>query len=135
MRQLVLAPAQWEEMRAHVDACLPLEACGLLAGSADVVQAVIAVPNMARSPVRFRMDPRAQWRAFERIEDSGWDLLAIYHSHPAGPDAPSETDIAEAAYQVIHLIWSRSNGAWAARGFWIDAGRVSDVKLDFIVGA
>ncbi len=134
LRRLNLHPAQMESMRLHVEACLPLEACGLLAGSDDLVHEVIPIPNQAASPTRFQMEPREQLRAFEHIEAQGLDLLGIYHSHPAGPDRPSPTDIAEAAYQAVYLIWWRTEGHWSVSAWWIEEGRASEVKLDRVVG-
>ena len=109
-------------MLDHVDQHAPLEACGLLAGKDDRVEKVIPVRNQAQSPVRFVMDPYEQLQAFEWIDSNGLDLLGIFHSHPAGPETASATDIAEAAYEVVHLIWSRTQGRWQARGFWIENG-------------
>jgi proteasome lid subunit RPN8/RPN11 len=117
-------------MQAHIEACLPEEACGLLAGVDGAVIDVIPVENQAHSPVRFRMEPAAQLRAFEHLEAQGWQLLAVFHSHPAGPAHPSPTDIAEAAYDVIHVIWSPGEGGWQARAFLIRSGLVSAVKLN-----
>lgn len=129
MNQLRVTPVQLAEMRAHVEACLPLEACGLLAGSDGVVTEVIPVTNEARSPVRFRMRPVEQLAAFERIAAEGRELLAVFHSHPAGPARPSQTDVAEAAYEAVHIIWSPGAATWEARAFWIEGGRVSAVEL------
>lgn len=129
LTQLRLKSSQLESMRTHVEACLPLEGCGLLIGKGGVVQQVILVRNEAVSPVRFRMDPREQLHAFDRMDAEGLDLLAIFHSHPAGPAMPSVTDIAEAAYRVVYIVWSREHGIWQASGFWIDQGRISEVKL------
>jgi proteasome lid subunit RPN8/RPN11 len=106
-----------------------LEACGLLAGKKDRVEKVLLVRNQAQSPVRFVMDPYEQLQAFEWIESHMLDLVGIFHSHPAGPETASATDIAEAAYEVVSVIWSRSHGAWKARGFWIHAGEVTEVSL------
>ena len=116
-------------MRAHLEACLPQEGCGLLAGSATIVQDVIPVTNAAQSPVRYRMDPREQLRAFDRIEHRGWELLGIFHSHPLGPAGPSATDVAEAAYETTYIIWTHEHDDWQAAGYWIDKGRISEVKL------
>ena len=129
LRELHLKGIQFERMRTHVEACLPLEGCGLLAGRAGIVEEVIPVTNEARSPVRFRMDPREQLRAFESMDANGLDLIGIFHSHPDGPAGPSVTDVAEAAYNTVYIIWSHHNGTWQANGFWIDQGRISDVKL------
>jgi len=75
------------------------------------------------------MDPYAQLQAFEWIESHALELIGIFHSHPAGPETASATDIAEAAYEVVHIIWSRQNGRWNARGFWIENGQVTEVTL------
>jgi proteasome lid subunit RPN8/RPN11 len=127
--QLILTRDQWRAMRRHVARRLPQEACGLLAGRGERVEITRGVPNAARSPVRFRMSPRAQLRAFQRIEDAGMELVGIYHSHPNGPDHPSPTDLAEAMYPVVYVLWYRRGGKWQARGFRIEAGKFRAVSL------
>lgn len=119
----------WVAMRRHVDRCAPLEACGLLAGREGRVELVIGVPNAAKSPERYLMEPRAQWRAFNKIEQLDLELLGIYHSHPKGPHKPSATDIKEAAYAVVQIIWFPREGIWQAGGFWIEGGQIIDVTL------
>ena len=128
-QQLLLSNQHWRAMLDHVDEQAPLEACGLLAGKNDRVEKVILVRNQAQSPARFVMDPYEQLRAFDWIESNGLDLLGIFHSHPAGPETASVTDIAEAAYEVVHLIWSRRDGRWQAHGFWIEDGNATEVSL------
>ncbi len=121
---------QLEGMHAHVQASAPLEACGLLAGRAGVVSAVIPVANQALSAVRFQMEPAEQLQALQWIDAQGLELVGIFHSHPAGPDRPSATDIAEAAYPVVNLIWSRAGAEWYVRGYWIEGSRVTEAELD-----
>lgn len=116
-------------MRVHVVRQVPLEACGLLAGKYDRVEKVILVRNQAQSPVRFVMDPYEQLKAFNWIESHDLDLLGIFHSHPMGPETVSVTDVAEAAYEVVHLIWSLSGKTWKARGFRIENGQALAVPL------
>lgn len=136
MERLSLTEQQWMRMRSHVDSCLPLEACGLLAGEAGIVREVLPIRNKDLSATGFLMDPLEQLKAFNWIETQGLELVGIYHSHPAGPEAslasnpgPSPTDIARAAYPVAHVIWSRPQGKWQARAFRIEAGRAFDVQL------
>lgn len=131
MRSLTLTIEKLQKMIAHVDAHAPLEACGLLAGRDSRVESVIEVTNQAQSPVRFVMDPIEQLHAFEWIDSQGLDLLAIFHSHPAGPETVSPTDIAESAYAVVQIILSRMDGPWRARGFWIEDGTYHEVPLEF----
>ena len=129
---LKLKPEHLQAMRRHVSAQAPLEACGLLAGKQDSVETVLRVRNADQSPVRFRMDAQEQYNAFEWIDAHGLDLVGIFHSHPSGPEIASPTDVAEAAYEVVHVIWSRTGRKWSARGFWIDKGQVTEVGLQVL---
>jgi proteasome lid subunit RPN8/RPN11 len=132
IKNLILTRNHWQAMRRHVARRAPLEACGLLGGKNDKVEMRLGVRNADRSPVRFRMEARAQWRAFRRIEDRGLELVGIYHSHPDGPAYPSPMDMAEAMYPVVQVIWWLQEGKWQARGFWIEGGRVSEAALQVI---
>jgi proteasome lid subunit RPN8/RPN11 len=119
-------------MKHHVNNEAPLEACGLLGGKNGAVEVVLPVKNAAGSRVRFQMDPKAQLRAIEQIESEGLEIVAIFHSHPKGPSVPSPTDIAEASYRVVNIIWSKVGRRWQARGFWIEAGHAAEVPLTVI---
>ena len=130
--EFVLTRSHWQAMRRHVARRAPLEACGLIGGNEDRAALTLGVPNALRSPVRFRMRPRAQLRAFQRIEAAGLKLVAIYHSHPDGPDHPSPTDVAEALYPVVSLIWFRAGGIWRARGFRIRGKGYFEVALQIV---
>jgi len=116
-------------MQRHINYMAPLEACGLLGGKHQVVELVLPVKNAAESKVRFTMEPRAQLRAMEQIEAEGLEVVAIFHSHPRGPSVPSPTDIQEAIYPVVNIIWSKAGRRWQARGFWIEAGQAVEVAL------
>lgn len=130
--RLKLFRRQWEAMRDQVAADVPLESCGLLAGAGEAVQKVIPVPNALQSASRYRFSPSEQLQAFEEIEREGMEMLAIYHSHPKGPVHPSPTDIAEAFYPVVYIIWSPLESGWQARGFWIENGLFSEVPLEIL---
>ena len=132
--RLVIAKKFREEMIAHLESQHPLEACGLLAGKNEQVEKVFLVRNQAQSPERFVMDPVEQLRAFEWIDSHGLDLLGIFHSHPTGPETVSVTDIAEAAYAVVHVIGSRASGTWRLRGFWIENGGGLEIPLFLVDG-
>jgi [CysO sulfur-carrier protein]-S-L-cysteine hydrolase len=132
MRTLSLTNEQLQQMISHVDAHLPLESCGLLAGKNSQVEKIFFVQNQAQSPVRYVMDPIQQLHAFEWIESNNMDLLGIFHSHPAGPETVSPTDIAEAAYDVVYIILARVDGEFgapAAFGFKTAVTRMSPCKL------
>lgn len=132
VRILKLKPEHWQAMRRHVSSQAPLEACGLLARKENSVENVLRVRNAEQSPVRFRMDAQEQYNAFEWIDAHGLDLVGIFHSHPSGPETASPTDIAQAAYDVVHVIWSRKQRIWNAHGFWIEKGQATEVVLQLM---
>ncbi len=132
IQALRLSPTLLKEMIDYVDQRVPLEACGLLAGHENQAELMIGVLNQAQSRVRFVMDPYEQLQAFDRIESQGLDLVAIFHSHPTGPETVSPTDIAEAAYAVVHIVLSRRATDWHARGFWIENYQAYEVILQVI---
>ncbi len=82
--------------QAHAEA--PNECCGLLLGRGDLVEEVFPGRNVRMSPTLYEMDPQDQLRAFRRMDERGWDLVGIYHSHPASEAHPSKTDRAKALY-------------------------------------
>jgi proteasome lid subunit RPN8/RPN11 len=127
---LWLPASLWEQMRADVSARAPQEACGLVGGLQRRAVQIFPVANALHSPVRFRLDPQEQVRIFLELERRGWDLLAIYHSHPAGPGHPSPTDLAETAYpETVNLIWYPEADEWRCRGFLISENRFSEIPI------
>ncbi len=125
-----IAPEQLKRMLEHVARVNPMEACGLLGGSHSRVEEVVPIKNAAESPVRFRMDPGEQIQALFGFEERGLELVAIYHSHPAGPPGPSETDLKEAAYpEAVQLIWFQTEEDWICRAYRYGDGAAVEVAL------
>jgi proteasome lid subunit RPN8/RPN11 len=129
---LVVPLTAYRIMQEHVAAAAPEEACGLLCGEGHRILDALPVENAEHSPVRFRMSPLGQVEAMLDIERRGLELLAIYHSHPLGPDVPSPTDLAEAAYPLPQFIWSCQTGRWGAKLFRL--GGSTAHEMEFIVG-
>lgn len=117
-------------MQEHVTECLPEEACGLLGGQGGRAEIVLPVENVLHSPSRFRMEPSEQIRAMTEIEQRGLELMAIYHSHPSGPEVLSATDLAELAYpEAIYLLWYPTMGGWTCRAFDVSSGSTEELPL------
>lgn len=76
----------------------PNETCGVIASRDSIAQRVYPIHNVSESPVHYEMDPQEQLTAMLEIEDNGWDLGAIYHSHTRTRAYPSSTDVRLAAY-------------------------------------
>ena len=128
---MLLRYKDYVAMRQHVAAEAPLEACGLVAGQAGESRGVFPIKNILHSPLAYRMAPAEQVRALTRMDANGETLLAIYHSHPEGAPLPSRRDVAEAAYDVIYLIWARVGATWVVRGFRL-RGHAQEVPVRLI---
>lgn len=123
----------YQQMQDDVSRKAPEEACGLVAGVGNQSIKVYVITNELHSPVRFRMHPQEQVDAILAIEQKGWEMLAIYHSHPSGPGHLSITDIKENAYPgVPYLIWFPHGGKWMCQGFLIQEQQVLDVSLYYL---
>ncbi|HIP96111.1 MAG TPA: M67 family peptidase [Anaerolineae bacterium] len=110
----------------------PNEACGLLAGVEGRVEKVYSMTNAAHSPVTYRLDPEEQYRAFMEIEEEGWELLAIYHSHSHSPAYPSATDLELAFYpDSLYLIISLADRVRPTiRAFRIVEGVIEEERVE-----
>ncbi len=126
-----LPAAMRREIEAHARAGYPEEVCGLIAGRDDTAVALFRGRNVSPTPrVAYELDVETLIKQVE-FEDAGLTLAAIYHSHPTGPETPSETDIARAFYpDSVYLICSLADPTRPVlRGFRIVAGRVWEVTL------
>jgi proteasome lid subunit RPN8/RPN11 len=131
---LTIRQEHWLEMRSDVENRFPNEACGLVGGKDRCSVKVYPIKNILTSPTRFRLDPQQQLEAMLSMEELGLEMVAIYHSHPAGPSHPSIRDIAEAAYpDAANLIWYLDGEDWCCRGFTIKAGQMKEMKLEILV--
>ena len=130
-----LAPGILDEIVGDARRCYPREGCGLIVGRAGMGLRFIAMANTLGSATAYEMDPRQLIEALRSIRESGEELAAIYHSHPAGPTAPSRVDIERAYYpDAVVLIVSLERAESPAIGaFRIVEGRVRAVELRAIV--
>jgi proteasome lid subunit RPN8/RPN11 len=126
--------AQYDALLQQAQSGYPLETCGLLAGHRNQVRRLYPVTNTRQSPIEYEMDPVEQLAAFLDMEEEGWDLIAIYHSHPHGPQTPSASDVAQAYYPetayVIVSLMDRHHPS--IRAFNIVAGHVTEIPLQIV---
>ena len=120
----------YDTLVAHARAEYPNEACALLAG-VDEVEKVFSLPNAEASPTFYVVEPKAQLQAMNEMDDRGWDLLGIFHSHTFTEAYPSRTDIELAAYpEATYLILSLADPeAPVLRGFRITDGDVTEEQV------
>ncbi len=127
---LYIKPELMSQMVAQARAGAPLETCGILGGRQGQALAAYPMANELHSPVRYRADPQELLSAFLDIESRGWEIVGIYHSHPAGPAVPSATDIAEAYYpEAVYIIISLAQQPPSVRGFKIIDGQVGQASI------
>ena len=120
-----------EEIIQHARADLPNECCGIVASDNGAAVKVFRASNAEASPVRYSLDPREQYRITMEIEEHGWELGAIYHSHTRSEAYPSQTDVNLAFYpDAIYLIVSlRKPDDPEVRAFRIEDERIEEVAL------
>lgn len=127
---IIISTQQYEEMLEHIRQQIPEEACGIIAGKVGKATRIHPITNELRSTSKFRMHSIELLHVLESIDQSEDELIGIFHSHPTGPDHPSQTDINEAYYpDASHLIWSLKNKKWVCMAYEIREGDFSEIEL------
>jgi [CysO sulfur-carrier protein]-S-L-cysteine hydrolase len=110
---------------------MPNECCGIVATENGEAVKVFRATNAEASPVRYSLDPREQYRITMEIDDQGWELGAIYHSHTRSEAYPSQTDVNLAFYpDALYVIVSlRKPDEPEIRAFRIAEERIEEVAL------
>jgi proteasome lid subunit RPN8/RPN11 len=120
-----------EEIISHARDLAPRECCGIVSGRGGVPSVVHRLTNVEPGTTRYLFDDEEFYRVYRDLIDRGEELVCVYHSHPATPAYPSETDIAHAAWpEAIYLICSlQDQAAPDIRGFRLVDGDVTEVAL------
>lgn len=124
------------EMIEHCFAGRPYEACGMLASEDGRVVKVFRMSNASASPVRYSLEPKEQLAVYNMIEEKGWELSGVFHSHTHTEAYPSPTDVRLASEEVPYVIVSLATDPPSVRGFriikenWTDStGRIEEVEV------
>lgn len=104
----------YDQIVDHAKACVPEEACGLLAGvitddGDKEVRKVYMIENIDHTNEHFSMDPRDQLAAIKDMRKNGLTPLGNWHSHPETPSRPSDEDKrlandSKASYVILSLM-------------------------------
>lgn len=122
-----------EAIMAHAQADLPLEACGLLLGTAGHIQQARPARNVAEKPeTHFEIDPALLLATHRSARADGLAVVGHYHSHPGGHPEPSKRDAARADQngQVWLIATNSSLTAWSASAQGALHGRFLPVSLE-----
>jgi proteasome lid subunit RPN8/RPN11 len=115
---MTIASSVVDDVIAHATDCQPLECCGVLLGTSGHITQAVRARNIAESPTRFLIDPKAHIEARRTARNLGLQVVGFYHSHPHSDPYPSATDLAEAAYpECVHLIVGFVDGTAGLRLF------------------
>lgn len=121
-----------DEVIAHAREEAPNECCGILAGKEGRVAHVYRAANALRSPIRYNMEPKDEFRILQDMDEKGWELLAIYHSHTHTQAYPSPTDVKLAYWpDALYLIVSLENPQQpVVRAFHIIQGQIDEEGIE-----
>jgi [CysO sulfur-carrier protein]-S-L-cysteine hydrolase len=126
-----ISQALLDEIVEHARAEAPNECCGMIATQDGVAVAVHRARNAAASPLRYEMDGMEQYKIQTAIDDGGYELGAIYHSHTRSDPQPSQTDINLAFYpDALYLIVGVKGEEPDVRAWRIVDGAVSEAALE-----
>ena len=136
MEEVRISRALVEEMVDHCEAGRPNEACGILGAADGRMVKVFKMRNASASPVRYSLDPREQFAVYRKLDDEGWELGCVYHSHTHTEAYPSPTDVRLASEDVPYVIVSLAQEPAGIRAFriakrsWTDEqGEVVEVPV------
>jgi len=124
-------------MVEHSEAGRPNEACGILAADqgGDIVK-VFRMTNASASPVRYSLDPKEQFLVYRALDEHGWELGGVFHSHTRTAAYPSPTDVRLASEDVPYVIVSLASSVPSIRAFrivkenWTDAqGEITEIPV------
>ncbi|MBF8266419.1 MAG: M67 family peptidase [Dehalococcoidia bacterium] len=124
----------YDEIIAHALEDDPNECCGLLVGSEGKVLKLYRTTNTLHSPIRYNIEPKELLQVHRELDDNGWDIVAIYHSHTHTHAYPSATDIQLAfwsdAFYLIVSLEKKENPL--LRAFSIRNGQVTEETINVV---
>ena len=87
--------------------------------------------NADASPATYRLDGKEQLRVFDELDERGWDLWAIYHSHTHSEAYPSRDRrqarlLPDSRYVLLSLA---DRDEPVLRSFFIRDGEVTEEEL------
>jgi len=126
-----IPPLLYEQLLAHLQAELPYEGFGLLAGREGNISHIFPMMNVERSPDRYFCDPRELFFLHRYCRSRGLEWRAIYHSHPKGKSYPSRRDLEQCFYpELVYVIvgWDSPDRP-EAKAFRIQEGVAAEVEI------
>jgi len=105
------------------------EVVGFLLGVGCRALVVFPMENLASSSVEFLANPLDVVAAHNLAEALGLELIALYHSHPFGPAAPSSKDVKGMKWWPMTWLIVSAQGARAWR---LAEGKAAEVSIKLV---
>lgn len=124
------------QMVAHALSGFPLEACGLLVGTAHgELREFHPCENVAASSKLYTVSPRDMLAVDRAAEDAGLQVIGVMHSHTHTDPYPSPTDVQQAPDPAWHyVIVSLRDEAPMLRSFRIAGGVIDEEPVAVTFG-
>jgi proteasome lid subunit RPN8/RPN11 len=127
-----------DEIVAHALENPKIECCGLVAVASSVgdgaktARRIYRAENIHATSLKFAIGPQEQYRITQEIDEAGWEIGGIYHSHVRTAPKPSQTDISYAEHMgpIEWIIVGLGGEAPEVRSYLIDGPDVREVALE-----
>ena len=129
IKELTISQKDLDYIQIQLEINKPYEACGVLTGikteTMVIVKRVIPITNVRSSEASFELDPREFYNVWNDADNSGNEIVGIYHTHPFYSARPSSWDID--TMKNVPSIWliAGVNGIY---GYIYDDG-IENVKI------
>lgn len=131
-KKITISRTMKDQMIRHAREKLPYEACGIIAGlTGEEAIKFYPAKNELQSETRYNIAPEDLYKIFMDLEEKGLDVWGIFHSHPATPAYPSDTDLKQSYYpDAYYLILSFINpDRPELRAFKIYGEEIDEVEI------
>jgi proteasome lid subunit RPN8/RPN11 len=121
---LSIANQVMAELRQHLEAGYPNEACGALIGSAGDESREVLEFRPMRNTIedrpwdRYALDPLEQLIVQKDAESRGFEIIGFAHSHPDHPPRPSKFDEEHAWDFYSYIVASVQKGKLVEARSW-----------------
>jgi proteasome lid subunit RPN8/RPN11 len=136
---MILTHSQLEQIYEQARRDAPFETCGMIGGKDGRALKIYPIKNTAENRVKnYLMDGVEQIRAMQDMDDNGYDIVSIYHSHPVSRAYPSVTDLRDAydpALQeptypgAVYIIVTLMNPEPEAHGYLLNGETITETEL------
>lgn len=140
---MILTKSQLDQLFDQARRDAPQETCGMIGGKEGRALKIYPVQNVAENRVKnYLMEGMDQIRAMQDMDDNGYDIVSIYHSHPVSRAYPSATDVRD-AYDpdlgeqrypdAVYIIMTLMNpDAPEAHGYLLKGESITETELEII---